>query len=62
MTNYYLHSKGGEYMGLLELILALVLLSWIGGFAFNVGGDLIHLLLIVAVVMFFARLFRRSTI
>ena len=49
-------------MGLLELLLAVLLLSWLGGFAFHVGGDLIHLLLVVALVVFIARMFRGSTV
>ncbi len=49
-------------MGLLELILAIVLVSWIGGFALNVGGDLIHLLLVIAAVVFLARFLRRSAV
>ncbi len=49
-------------MGLLELLLAILVLSWLGGFAFHVGGDLIHILLVVALVVFIARFFRRSTV
>lgn len=49
-------------MGLLEIVLAILLLSWVGGFAFHVGGDLIHLLLVVALVVFIVRMFRGSTL
>lgn len=45
-------------MGILEIILILLVLSWIGGFAFQFGGDLIHLLLVVALIVFLFRLFR----
>jgi hypothetical protein len=45
-------------MGILEIILVLIILSWIGGFAFQIGGDLIHLLLVIALIVFIARMFR----
>lgn len=43
-------------MGLLDIIIVLLVLSWLGGFALNVGGGLIHLLIVIAVVVFIARL------
>ncbi len=43
-------------MGLLDIIIILLVISWLGGFSLKVGGGLIHLLLIVAVVVFVARL------
>ncbi len=49
-------------MGLLDIILAVLVISWLGGFALHVGGDLIHALLVVALVVFIVRLFRRSTV
>jgi hypothetical protein len=45
-------------MGILEILLVLLVLSWVGGFAFQVGGDLIHVLLVIAVVVFVARYLR----
>ena len=45
-------------MGLLDIIILLVILSWLGGFAIRVGGGLIHLLLVIALVMFIFRLVR----
>ncbi|MDP3543456.1 MAG: lmo0937 family membrane protein [Elusimicrobiota bacterium] len=41
---------------MLDVVILLVLLSWVGGFSVNVGGGLIHLLLVIAVVMFIFRL------
>jgi hypothetical protein len=32
-------------------IVVLLLLLWLGGFAFNVAGGLIHLLLVVALIV-----------
>jgi len=45
-------------MGILEILLVLLVLSWVGGFAFQVGGNLIHVLLVIAVVVFVARYLR----
>lgn len=43
-------------MGLLDLLILILVISWLGGFALNVGGGLIHLILVVAVIIFIARL------
>lgn len=43
-------------MSLIDVVILLVLLSWVGGFSINVGGGLIHLLLVIALVMFIFRL------
>jgi hypothetical protein len=43
-------------MGLLDVLLILLLISWIGGFSLHIGGGLIHLLLVIAVIVFVARL------
>ena len=43
-------------MNLLDIIIALLILSWLGGFALNVGGGLIHLLLVIALVVLVFRL------
>ncbi len=45
-----------ERMGLLDVIILLVLLSWVGGFSLHVGGGLIHVLILIALVMFIFRL------
>ena len=43
-------------MGILDIIIIILVISWIGGFALNVGGGLIHLLLVIAVVVLVIRL------
>ncbi len=43
-------------MGLLDVIILILVISWLGGFALHVGGGLIHLLLVIAVLVFVARL------
>jgi len=39
-------------LGMLLIIAILLLIFWGGGFAFHVAGGLIHLLLVVALIMF----------
>lgn len=43
-------------MGLLDLVIVILLLSWLGGFSLHVGGGLVHLLLVIALVVFIVRL------
>lgn len=43
-------------MSLLDIVLVIILISWIGGFSLHIGGGLIHLLLVVAVVVLILRL------
>jgi hypothetical protein len=42
-------------MSILDVLIVLVLLGWIGGFSMHVAGGLIHLLLVVALIMFIVR-------
>jgi hypothetical protein len=41
---------------LLWLIIIILVLLWLGGFSFNIGGGLIHLLLVVALILLIVRL------
>ena len=45
-------------MGLLDIVILILILSWVGGFSVHVGGGLIHLLLVIAVIMLIVRLAR----
>jgi hypothetical protein len=47
-------------MGLIEFIAIILVVMWLGGFALHVGGGLIHLLLVVAVVVFLLRFIKRG--
>jgi hypothetical protein len=49
-------------MGLIEFLAVILVLMWLGGFALHIGGGLIHLLLVLAVVVFFFRFLRSSTV
>ena len=43
-------------MGLLDIIIIILIISWLGGFSLHVGGGLIHILLVIAVIVLVARL------
>jgi hypothetical protein len=43
-------------MGILDILIVILVISWLGGFAFHVGGGLIHILLVIAVIVLVARL------
>lgn len=47
-------------MGILNVIIILLLLFWLGGFALHIAGGFIHFLLVIALIMFLVRLFRRA--
>jgi len=47
-------------MGIIEIVAIVILLMWLGGFALNVGGGLIHILLVLAIVVFLLRFIRRN--
>lgn len=42
-------------MSLLDIVIILLVISWLGGFSLNIGGGLIHLLLVIAVVVLLVR-------
>jgi len=43
-------------MGLLDVIIILLVIAWLGGFSLHIGGGLIHLLLVIVVIVVVARL------
>lgn len=43
-------------MGILDIIIILLIISWLGGFSLHLGGGLIHMLLVIAVIIFVVRL------
>jgi hypothetical protein len=44
-------------MGILDIVILVLIIAWLGGFSLGIGGGLIHLLLVIAVVVLIARLF-----
>ena len=47
-------------MGVLQIIALVLIVIWLGGFLLNVAGGLIHILLVIAIILFAARFFKRS--
>lgn len=43
-------------MGILDLIIIILIVAWLGGFSMHVAGGLIHVLIIIAVVLLVIRL------
>ena len=43
-------------MGILDIVILLLIISWLGGFSLKIGGGLIHLLLVIAVIVIVPRL------
>lgn len=41
---------------MLETVLVIVLVLWLLGFSFHIGGNLIHALLVIALIVFIVRL------
>lgn len=48
-------------MNILDIIIVILIISWLGGFAFQIGGSLIHLLLVIAIIAFILRLLGITT-
>ena len=43
-------------MSILDIILIVLIVTWLGGFSLKLGGSLIHLLLVIALIVFIARI------
>jgi hypothetical protein len=43
-------------MSILDIIIIILVISWLGGSFFRVGGKIIHILLVIAVIILVARL------
>jgi len=48
-------------MGLIEIIAIILIIMWLGGFALNIGGGFIHILLVIAIVVFLLRFIRSKS-
>jgi len=47
-------------MGLIETIAIILLVLWLLGFGLHIAGGLIHILLVVAIVVFLMRFLRKN--
>jgi len=43
-------------MNILNIIIIVLVIAWLGGFSLHIGGGLIHLLLVIAVIILLLRL------
>jgi hypothetical protein len=43
-------------MGTLDIIVIILVVMWLGGYSLHIGGGVIHLILVVAVIVLVARL------
>lgn len=46
-------------MTILDIIILILLIMWLGGFSLHIAGGLIHILLVIAIVVLVIRLLRR---
>jgi hypothetical protein len=57
------HRSGQKRLsGMLLVIAILLLLFWVGGFAFHVAGGLIHILIVIAVILFILHFVRGRSV
>lgn len=47
-------------MGIIEIIAIVLVIMWLGGFALGFAGGFIHLLLVIAVIVFLLRFIKRE--
>lgn len=47
---------------MLDLLILIIVLMWVAGWGFNIGGGLIHLLLLIAIVVLAIRIIRGQSV
>ena len=47
-------------MGIIEIIAVVLLIMWFGGFALHIAGAFIHILLVLAIIVFLLRFLRKA--
>ncbi len=47
-------------MGIIEIIAVILLIMWVGGFALHIAGAFIHVLLVLAVIVFLLRFLKKA--
>jgi hypothetical protein len=47
-------------MGIIEIIAVVLLIMWLGGFALHIAGAFIHVLLVLAVIVFLLRFLKKA--
>jgi hypothetical protein len=46
-------------MGALELLIIVLIVLWLAGFSLSIGGGIVHILLVIALILFILRMLRR---
>lgn len=46
-------------MGILEILIIILVIAWLGGLSLHIAGGAIHLLLIIALIVLVYRLLKR---
>lgn len=57
ITTIAYHGGGNTMGGILWTVISILFVLWLVGLVANIGGGLIHLLLVVAVVLFLVNMF-----
>ena len=47
-------------MGILDIIIIVLIIAWLGGFSLQIGGGLVHLLIVIALILLVIRLLGRG--
>lgn len=47
-------------MSILDILIVILILAWLGGFSLHIGGGIIHILIIIIIVLFIIRLLGRG--
>jgi hypothetical protein len=47
-------------MGIIEIIAVVLLIMWLGGFALHIAGAFIHVLLVLAILVFLLRFLKKA--
>ena len=47
-------------MGIIEIIAVVLLIMWLGGFALHIAGAFIHILLVLAIIVFLLRFLKKA--
>lgn len=43
-------------MGILDILIIILIIAWLGGFSLHIAGGLIHILIVIAIILFIIRL------
>jgi hypothetical protein len=43
-------------MSILDIVIVILIVAWLGGYSLHIGGQLVHILLVIAVIVLIARL------